>query len=144
MSELFKRVKDIQQKAADSEVLVQEICRDIRKVGQHSTVATQQHANSILVHLRNHTMHSNRGLLLVYLYTIAPAEGVTTCCHVLLQLDYAKRHLTHTITSLRRLAMLTAAVDDLEQVAYTLGVALRYELRLGAPGLPVHQSERQS
>lgn len=32
MSELFKRVKDIQQKAADSEVLVQEICRDIRKV----------------------------------------------------------------------------------------------------------------
>jgi hypothetical protein len=31
-------------------------------------------------------------------------------------LDYAKRHLTHTITSLRRLAMLTAAVDDLEQV----------------------------
>jgi len=33
-----------------------------------------------------------------------------------MQLDYAKRHLTHTITSLRRLAMLTAAVDDLEQV----------------------------
>jgi len=32
MSELFKRVKDIQHKAADSEVLVQEICRDIRKV----------------------------------------------------------------------------------------------------------------
>lgn len=64
MSELFKRVKDIQHKAADSEVLVQEICRDIRK------------------------------------------------------LDYAKRHLTHTITSLRRLAMLTAAVDDLEQVGH--------------------------
>lgn len=35
---------------------------------------------------------------------------------LLVQLDYAKRHLTHTITSLRRLAMLTAAVDDLEQV----------------------------
>lgn len=33
-----------------------------------------------------------------------------------MQLDYAKRHLTHTITSLRRLAMLSAAVDDLEQV----------------------------
>jgi hypothetical protein len=31
------------------------------------------------------------------------------------KLDYAKRHLTSTITSLRRLAMLTAAVDDLEQ-----------------------------
>jgi hypothetical protein len=42
--------------------------------------------------------------------------SVITCCHVPLQLDYAKRHLTHTITSLRRLAMLTAAVDDLEQV----------------------------
>lgn len=36
MSELFKRVKDIQQKAADSEVLVQEICRDIRKVRHYS------------------------------------------------------------------------------------------------------------
>lgn len=32
MSELFSRVRDIQRKAADSEVLVQEICRDIRKV----------------------------------------------------------------------------------------------------------------
>lgn len=52
---------DIQRKAEDTELLVTEICRDIRK------------------------------------------------------LDYAKRHLTHTITSLRRLAMLTAAVDDLEQ-----------------------------
>lgn len=41
MSELFKRVKDIQTKAADSEVLVQEICRDIRKVGQHSSEAQQ-------------------------------------------------------------------------------------------------------
>lgn len=44
MSELFKRVKDIQQKAADSEVLVQEICRDIRKVCQHSTAWSAQHA----------------------------------------------------------------------------------------------------
>eukprot|EP00775_Hariotina_reticulata_P007996 gene7996-8194_t len=64
ISDLFGRIRDIQRKAADSEVLVQDICRDIRK------------------------------------------------------LDYAKRHLTHTITSLRRLAMLTAAVDDLEQVGY--------------------------
>jgi hypothetical protein len=32
MAELFARVQDIQRKAADSEVLVQEICRDIRKV----------------------------------------------------------------------------------------------------------------
>ncbi|KAI8462913.1 MAG: subunit of GARP complex [Monoraphidium minutum] len=64
VGELFGRVRDIQRKAADTEVLVQEICRDIRK------------------------------------------------------LDYAKRHLTSTITSLRRLAMLTAAVDDLEHVGY--------------------------
>jgi hypothetical protein len=62
IGELFGRIHEIQSKAADTEALVQEICRDIRK------------------------------------------------------LDYAKRHLTHTITSLRRLAMLTAAVDDLEQV----------------------------
>lgn len=40
MSELFKRVKDIQQKAADSEVLVQEICRDIRKVRRNNNPAS--------------------------------------------------------------------------------------------------------
>ncbi len=62
IQELFAKVADIQRKAEDTELLVTEICRDIRK------------------------------------------------------LDYAKRHLTHTITSLRRLAMLTAAVNDLEQV----------------------------
>eukprot|EP00879_Flechtneria_rotunda_P008030 GHRR01008412.1.p1 GENE.GHRR01008412.1~~GHRR01008412.1.p1 ORF type:complete len:961 (+),score=374.37 GHRR01008412.1:225-3107(+) len=62
IGDLFSRIRAIQGKAADSEALVQDICRDICK------------------------------------------------------LDYAKRHLTHTITSLRRLAMLTAAVDDLEQV----------------------------
>lgn len=32
IGDLFGRVRDIQVKAADSEVLVQEICRDIRKV----------------------------------------------------------------------------------------------------------------
>lgn len=48
MSELFKRVKDIQQKAADSEVLVQEICRDIRKVrrAQHPMKAAHQHSSA--------------------------------------------------------------------------------------------------
>lgn len=45
MSELFKRVKDIQQKAADSEVLVQEICRDIRKVRRNSTARPCQLRN---------------------------------------------------------------------------------------------------
>jgi hypothetical protein len=124
MSELFKRVKDIQQKAADSEVLVQEICRDIRKVGQHN-----MQRSSMLAHLRGHTMRSNCILLVVSPHEFAAAEGVITCCHVLLQLDYAKRHLTHTITSLRRLAMLTAAVDDLEQVRTPLD--LWVELRLG-------------
>ena len=59
---LVERVRGIQARAGDTETLVQEICRDIRK------------------------------------------------------LDAAKRHLTHTIASLRRLAMLTAAVDDLEAV----------------------------
>lgn len=34
LGDLFGRVRDIQRKAADSEVLVQEICRDIRKVRQ--------------------------------------------------------------------------------------------------------------
>jgi hypothetical protein len=32
ISDLFGRIRDIQHKAADSEVLVQDICRDIRKV----------------------------------------------------------------------------------------------------------------
>lgn len=32
ITDLFARIRDIQVKAADSEVLVQEICKDIRKV----------------------------------------------------------------------------------------------------------------
>ncbi|GFH10136.1 Vps53, partial [Haematococcus lacustris] len=58
--ELYDRVKEIQHKAEESETVVQDICKDIRK------------------------------------------------------LDFAKRHLTNAITALRRLAMLTAAVTDLE------------------------------
>lgn len=56
IEELFGKIQDIQRKAEESESMVQEICRDIKK------------------------------------------------------LDYAKKHLTGTITALRRLAMLTAAV----------------------------------
>ncbi|PNH03932.1 Vacuolar protein sorting-associated protein 53, partial [Tetrabaena socialis] len=56
ITELFSKVRDIQRKSEESEAMVQEICRDIKK------------------------------------------------------LDYAKRHLTNSITALRRLAMLTAAV----------------------------------
>jgi hypothetical protein len=48
MSELFKRVKDIQQKAADSEVLVQEICRDIRKVGHRTNTACHEDSTPAL------------------------------------------------------------------------------------------------
>jgi vacuolar protein sorting-associated protein 53 len=59
-AELARRVAVIQRRAADAEQLVQEICRDVRR------------------------------------------------------LDRAKRHLTSAVTSLRRLAMLTAAVEDLE------------------------------
>jgi hypothetical protein len=59
-AELARRVATIQRRAGDAERLVQEICRDVRR------------------------------------------------------LDRAKRHLTSAVTSLRRLAMLTAAVDDLE------------------------------
>jgi hypothetical protein len=58
--ELNSRIKDIKGKAEQSEVMVQEICRDIKK------------------------------------------------------LDYAKRHLTGTITALRRLSMLVSAVEQLE------------------------------
>jgi len=56
IDELFGKIGEIRRKAEASEVMVQEICRDIRK------------------------------------------------------LDYAKTHLTHTITALRRLAMLVNAV----------------------------------
>ena len=56
IEELFGKIGEIRRKAEASEVMVQEICRDIRK------------------------------------------------------LDYAKTHLTHTITALRRLAMLVNAV----------------------------------
>nr|ADI46829.1 VPS53Bf [Volvox carteri f. nagariensis] len=60
IEELFTKIRDIQRKSEESEVTVQEVCRDIKK------------------------------------------------------LDYAKKHLTNSITALRRLAMLTAAVTDLE------------------------------
>ncbi|GAB4819166.1 hypothetical protein N2152v2_006212 [Parachlorella kessleri] len=60
IDELFGRIRDIQRKAEQSELMVQEICRDIKK------------------------------------------------------LDYAKKHLTATITALRRLAMLVNAVDQLQ------------------------------
>lgn len=59
IEELFGKIGEIRRKAEASEVMVQEICRDIRK------------------------------------------------------LDFAKTHLTHTITALRRLAMLVNAVGEL-------------------------------
>ena len=61
--ELNSRIRDIKSKAEQSEVMVQEICRDIKK------------------------------------------------------LDCAKRHLTGTITALRRLSMLVSAVEQLETMA---------------------------
>lgn len=60
IEELFSKIRDIQRKAEQSELMVQEICRDIKK------------------------------------------------------LDYAKKHLTATITALRRLSMLINAVDQLQ------------------------------
>lgn len=61
--DLFDKIKDIKGKAEQSEVMVQEICADIK------------------------------------------------------QLDVAKRHLTTTITSLKRLQMLITAVDRLQDAA---------------------------
>lgn len=61
--DLFQKIKDIKEKAEESEVMVNEISRDIKK------------------------------------------------------LDYAKRHLTTTITGLKRLHMLVTAVDQLEFMA---------------------------
>ncbi|KAK9858463.1 hypothetical protein WJX84_000384 [Apatococcus fuscideae] len=61
IEDLFVKTNEIRRKAEQSEVMVQEICRDIKK------------------------------------------------------LDYAKQHLTHTITALRRLAMLVTAVDQLQR-----------------------------
>ena len=60
IQELFAKINEIRRKAEQSEVMVQEICRDIKK------------------------------------------------------LDYAKKHLTYTITALRRLAMLINAVGELD------------------------------
>lgn len=60
ISQMLSQVAQIRRKAAESELMVQEICRDIKK------------------------------------------------------LDYAKKHLTSTITALRRLAMLITAVDQLQ------------------------------
>lgn len=63
IQELTQRIKEIKGKAEQSEVMVQEICRDIKK------------------------------------------------------LDFAKKHITTTITALHRLAMLVSAVDQLQTMA---------------------------
>eukprot|EP00250_Pteridium_aquilinum_P035828 c9974_g1_i1 orf=227-2767(+) len=63
IQELTQRIKEIKGKAEQSEVMVQEICRDIKK------------------------------------------------------LDFAKKHITTTITALHRLAMLVSAVDQLQSMA---------------------------
>ena len=65
IQELFGKINEIRRKAEQSEVMVQEICRDIKK------------------------------------------------------LDYAKKHLTYTITALRRLAMLINAVGKLQILCRT-------------------------
>ncbi|GAQ83207.1 vacuolar protein sorting-associated protein 53 [Klebsormidium nitens] len=63
IQELYTKVREIKAKAEQSEVMVQEICRDIKK------------------------------------------------------LDYAKKHITTTITALHRLSMLVSAVDQLQYMA---------------------------
>lgn len=63
IGQLYEKIQDIRGKAEQSEVMVQEICRDIKK------------------------------------------------------LDFAKRNLTLTITSLKRLHMLVTAVDQLEYMS---------------------------
>ncbi|GBG82677.1 hypothetical protein CBR_g35042 [Chara braunii] len=63
IQELFLKIREIKVKAEQSEVMVQEICRDIKK------------------------------------------------------LDFAKKHITTTITALHRLAMLVSAVDQLQVMA---------------------------
>lgn len=63
IGEMLEQVAEIRRKAAQSEAMVQEICRDIKK------------------------------------------------------LDFAKKHLTSTITALRRLGMLITAVDQLQLAA---------------------------
>lgn len=69
IQELFAKINEIRRKAEQSEIMVQEICRDIKK------------------------------------------------------LDYAKKHLTSTITALRRLAMLINAVGEPHQHAQ-IGLSL--------------------
>ena len=74
IEELFGKIGEIRRKAEASEVMVQEICRDIRK------------------------------------------------------LDYAKTHLTHTITALRRLAMLVNAVGARALAPCWMQCALQHSL----------------
>lgn len=83
IEELFGRVRDIQRKAEQSEVMVQEICRDIKK------------------------------------------------------LDYAKKHLTSTITALRRLAMLVNAVGACWSQAGCTLTAARVLVEWGDGGITV-------
>ena len=74
IEELFGKIGEIRRKAEASEVMVQEICRDIRK------------------------------------------------------LDFAKQHLTHTITALRRLAMLVNAVGARPSLGVPAAIKLGVKL----------------
>lgn len=77
IEELFGKIREIRRKAEASEIMVQEICRDIRK------------------------------------------------------LDFAKSHLTHTITALRRLAMLVNAVGALLQLtSETFSAAIGHQAQV--------------
>jgi hypothetical protein len=61
IGDLFARVRDIQAKAADSEVLVQEICRDIRKVRGYTALRSAGSralkARAVLRLVANSCMH---------------------------------------------------------------------------------------
>lgn len=79
VEELFGRMREIQRKAEQSELMVQEICRDIKK------------------------------------------------------LDYAKKHLTATITAIRRLAMLLNAIGAATERGQGASVLLRLVLAWHPP-----------
>lgn len=104
---LFSKIRDIQRKAEQSELMVQEICR----WGRHGARGLAHRVLQLLplaaadLGLRGPHVLSCRPPSLLFL-----ACPNHTSIRDIKKLDYAKKHLTATITALRRLSMLINAV----------------------------------
>lgn len=106
IEELFTKIRDIQRKAEQSELMVQEICRCERRMITHVTRCgtTRAPTRCLAWGPVGPSAHSCCRPV-TFACCLNPASN-----RDIKKLDYAKKHLTATITALRRLSMLINAV----------------------------------